>query len=96
MTNQPLMIVARFKAKPGMEAQVKQDLLDMTTPSRAESGCITYDLHQDTQDSSVYEIWQNQAALDFHLGTPYFKHIKEAFETTLAEPFEAIFLEKIG
>jgi quinol monooxygenase YgiN len=98
MTNQPLTIIARFKAKPGMEAQVKQDLIDMIAPSQAESGCITYDLHQDTQDSSVfvlYEIWQNQAALDFHLETPYFKHIKKAFETTLAEPFEATFLEKI-
>jgi quinol monooxygenase YgiN len=98
MTNQPLIIIARFKAKPGMEAQVKQDLIDMIASSLAESGCITYDLHQDTQDSSVfvlYEIWQSQAALDFHLETPYFKRIKEAFETTLAEPFAATFLEKI-
>jgi quinol monooxygenase YgiN len=98
MTNQPLTIIARFKAKSGIEAQVKQDLLDMIAPSRAESGCITYDLHQDTQDPSVfvlYEIWQSQAALDFHLKTPYFKRIKESFETTLAEPFEAMFLDKI-
>lgn len=99
MTNQSLTIIARFKAKPGMEAQVKKDLIDMIAPSRAESGCITYDLHQDTQDPSVfvlYEIWQNQASLDFHLETPYFKRIKESFATTLAEPFEAMFLEKIG
>jgi quinol monooxygenase YgiN len=98
MTNQPLTIVARFKAKPGMEAQVKQDLIDMITPSLTESGCIAYDLHQDTQNPSIfvlYEIWQGQAALDVHLETPYFKRIKEAFETTLAEPFEATFLEKI-
>jgi quinol monooxygenase YgiN len=98
MTNQPLIIIARFKAKSGMEIQVKQDLLDMIAPSRAEEGCIAYDLHQDTTDPCVfvlYEIWQSQAALDFHLETPYFKHIKEAFATTLAEPFEAMFLDKI-
>jgi quinol monooxygenase YgiN len=99
MSNQPLTIVVRFKAKSGMEAPVKQDLLDMIAPTRAEEGCITYDLHQDNTDPCVfvlYEIWQSQAALDFHLETPYFKCIKEAFATTLAEPFEAMFLEKIG
>ena len=99
MTNQSLTIIARFKVKPGMEAQVKQNLLDMIAPTCAEEGCITYDLHQDKQDPSVfvlYEIWQSQAALDFHLETPYFKRIKETFATTLAEPFEAMFLEKIA
>jgi len=37
MAHQPLTIVARFKAKLGMEEQVKQDLLDMIAPTYAET-----------------------------------------------------------
>ncbi len=81
-----LTIVARIKAKSGMEERMQQDLLSLLTPTRTEPGCITFDLLLDTNDSSVfllYENWQNQAALDAHFQQPYVKQVLKAYEVTL-------------
>ncbi|NJR60921.1 MAG: antibiotic biosynthesis monooxygenase [Cyanobacteria bacterium CRU_2_1] len=48
-----LTIVARIKAKPGMEERMRQDLLGLLAPTRAESSCITFDLLIDTNDPTV-------------------------------------------
>ena len=72
--NQPLTIIARFRAKPGQEARLLQELQRLPGPTRAEPGCITYDLHQSQSDPSLfvfYENWATQAALDAHFKTPH-------------------------
>lgn len=97
--HQFVTIVARFKAKPGLEEQLKQDLLEMLTPTRAEAGCITYDLHISTTDPSLfvlYEIWQDQAALNAHFATSYSKQIAAAFENTLSQPYEMTLLQPLN
>lgn len=94
-----LTIVARIKAKPGMEERMRQDLLGLLAPTRTESGCITYDLLIDKNDPTVfvfYETWKDQAALDGHFQQPYVKQALKAYEETLAEPLSVMFLEKIG
>jgi quinol monooxygenase YgiN len=94
-----LTIVARIKAKPRMEERMKQDLLGVLAPTRAESGCITFDLLLDKNDPTVfvlYENWKDQAALDAHFQQPYVKQVMKAYEEMLAEPLEVMFLEKIG
>jgi quinol monooxygenase YgiN len=99
MSNPLLTIVARIKAKPGMEERTRQDLLGVLAPTRAESGCITFDLLIDPKDPTVfvlYENWKDQAALDAHFQQPYVKQVLKAYEETLAEPIEVMSLEKIG
>ncbi|WP_404786923.1 putative quinol monooxygenase [Altericista sp. CCNU0014] len=94
----PLTVIARIKAKPGMEKQMQQDLLGLLTPTRAEAGCITFDLLMDANDPTVfvlYENWESQAALDSHFEQPYVKQVLRAYEVTLAEPIAAHFLSKI-
>ncbi|HAJ60619.1 MAG TPA: hypothetical protein DCP31_16245 [Cyanobacteria bacterium UBA8543] len=98
MTHQPLTIIAYIKAKPGMEQQMQQDLLGLLAPTRTESGCITFDLLQDTQDSTtfvLYENWNDQAAVDAHFQQPYVKQVLKAYEETLAEPIAVMSLSKI-
>lgn len=99
MTDLLLTIVARIKAKSGMEARMQQDLLGLLAPTRAESGCITFDLLQDTSNPTVfvlYENWKDQASLDAHFQQPYVKQVLQAYEETLAEPINVMTLEKIG
>ncbi len=94
-----LTIVVRIKAKPGMEERMRQDLLGVLAPTRAESGCITFDLLIDTNDPTVfvlYENWKDQAALDAHFQQPYVKQVMKAYEETSAEPLAIMSLEKIG
>jgi quinol monooxygenase YgiN len=74
MTTTPLIIIAHFKAKPGQEAQLREELHRLLAPTREEAGCILYDLHESPADPSqflFYEIWKSQADLDAHLQTPH-------------------------
>jgi quinol monooxygenase YgiN len=98
MSDSGLTIVARIKAKSGMQERMRQDLLSLLAPTRAESGCITFDLLQDTKDPSIfvlYENWTDRAALDAHFQQPYVKQVLQAYEETLAEPVEVLFLKKV-
>jgi quinol monooxygenase YgiN len=76
--SQPLTIVARMRAKAGQEARLKKELLGLVAPTRAEAGCISYDLHQSETDPALfvfYETWKSQAELDAHFETPHIKAI---------------------
>jgi quinol monooxygenase YgiN len=93
-----LTIIARVKAKPGMEQRMQQDLLALLAPTRSEAGCITFDLLIDINDPTVfmlYENWESKAALDAHFEQPYVKQVLQAYEVTLAEPIAVNFLSKV-
>ena len=72
--SEPLTIVARFRAKAGQESRLRQELQRLLAPTRAEAGCISYDLHQSQSDPALfvfYENWASQAALDAHSQSPH-------------------------
>jgi len=57
-----------------------QALRELAGPSRAEAGCILYDVCRSTTDPDalfVLEEWESQAALDEHMATPAFKAFAE-------------------
>ena len=65
-----LTVVAKIAAKEGKGELVKQELLKMIDLTRAEDGCINYDLHQDNTDANVFyfhENWESKAHLSAHL-----------------------------
>ena len=69
-----LSVVATMRAKPGKEQELRALLESLIEPTRAESGCTTYALHQGTQDPQLfvfYENWTSDAHLDAHLAMPY-------------------------
>ncbi len=91
MENQKVTVVARMKAKLGKEAQVKQELLKLLSPTRAEAGCINYDMHQSLDNQAhflFHENWTNQGALNKHLETPHLKNFLNQADQLLAEPVE--------
>ena len=47
-----LTVVAKIKAKPGCEAEVHRELLQLISPTLAESGCLNYDLHRSIEDDN--------------------------------------------
>ncbi|MBF0381979.1 MAG: antibiotic biosynthesis monooxygenase [Magnetococcales bacterium] len=74
-----ISVHATVFAKEGKEEEVKQHLLGLLGPTRAEKGCINYDLHQSTDpgkkgDFIFYENWENQECFNGHLNAP---HVKE-------------------
>lgn len=91
MSNQQVTVTARIKVKPGMEEQFKQEYLPVLALTRAEEGCINYDLHQSADEPSLFmlhENWLSKEILDRHLAMPYIKALGEKAGEFLAEPPE--------
>ena len=73
-----IVLIATLKAKPGKEKQVEEILGAMIPKVQNEKGCTKYILHRVKADPSqflFYEEYADQAALDIHNNTPYFKEL---------------------
>ena len=91
MTNGKVTVVARFKARPGMEETLRRELLALIDPTTAENGCINYDLHQSADDKALFmfhENWLSREDLDDHLQMPYLQAFLARTDELLAEPAE--------
>ena len=67
-------ILFRATAKPGNADAVREALLAAVAPTRAEPGCISYELHVDEDNSSrftSYELWASDEALQAHGQAPH-------------------------
>jgi len=54
-------LIAHVRAKPGQESRVRQVLEGLLAPTRAEAGCINYDLHQSQKGPrSVRLLWKRE------------------------------------
>ena len=76
----PLILIARMRAKSGQQARLRQELQRLVAPTRAEPGCITYDLHESQADPAefmFYEVWKSPADLEAHFETPHMKAMKK-------------------
>lgn len=94
-----LTLLAKLKAKPGKEAALREALMAMVEPSRAESGCINYDLHVEQSDESilwVYENWVDTDALVAHTKEPHYLALGEKKDALLAAPVQLIKLNEIS
>lgn len=89
MAEGKVTVVATFKAKPGMEETARETILALVAPTRAEAGCINYDLHRSPDDPSVfmlYENWVSKKDLDEHLAMPYLQDLLAKADDLFTEP----------
>jgi quinol monooxygenase YgiN len=73
--NKPFSMIVRFKVKPDQVEAVLAAATKAVPASRAEKGCIAYDVQQSLDESTeflVLETWRDAAALRFHSGTDHF------------------------
>ena len=92
-------VTARVRAIKGMEDEVRRECHALVAPSRAERGCINYDLHQSADDACLflfYENWESREDLERHLATAHALRFDERTEGMLAEPEEITFWEMIS
>jgi len=90
-------VIARFVAREGSANQLKALLQGMLVPTRAESGCESYELYESDSRGRFYlnETWESQAALDRHMATPHFKRLKQTGAELVKEPFEVNIVREI-
>lgn len=77
--SQSLRVVARITAKPDKVPDVRAILLGLVAPTRAEEGCVVYELLQnraDPTDFTFVEEWASDATFERHHATA---HIRAAF-----------------
>lgn len=92
-----IVITAILKPKEGFEQQLLSELKKVYVKSRQESGCVQYILHQSVEDQGfvLYEVWENQAALDHHTESAHYQEYRkniagiatrEVYKLKLIEP----------
>ncbi|GAB2644293.1 putative quinol monooxygenase [Vibrio panuliri] len=80
MTN--LTIVANIVAKEDKVELVKQELLNLIEFTRAEEGCVNYDLHQDNTNPAHFLFFENWATRELWQQHMANSHIAEYLAAT--------------
>jgi quinol monooxygenase YgiN len=78
--NEVLTAVTFIRGIEGKEEELEAHLLSLSAPTRAEAGCVLYDLYRSPQVSHHFlrlEVWASPAALEAHKASP---HIRASFE----------------
>ena len=93
----PLTVIAKLKAKDGCEQQLGAVLSSLIKPTRAEPGCITYDLHRSHDEPGLfifYENWASRPLWDAHMKSPHLLEFGEK-QGALTESWDLFVGEKI-
>ena len=83
-----LSLVAQIKAKPGKEDELRRVLTDLVQPTRAEEGCLTYDLHVANDDPGFflfYETWRTVPSWERHMEAPHLEAFKGRTDELVAD-----------
>ncbi|CCK77412.1 MAG: antibiotic biosynthesis monooxygenase [Oleispira antarctica] len=83
-----LIIVANIKANTDKIDLVKSELLKLIEVTRAEKGCINYDLHQDNENSAhfvFYEKWETRELWQAHMANTHLAEYIVATEGAVTE-----------
>jgi len=83
-----LTIVATILVKEGKRDFVKSELLKLIPITRAEAGCINYDLHQDNENPNLflfYENWESRDLWQTHMDNDHLKAYIEATDGAVEE-----------
>lgn len=72
-----------FIAKDGCEDKMKELLTAMVAPSKAEIGCLFYEIFQYENNLNKFmavETWENEEALDGHKASDHYRIYKTSYE----------------
>lgn len=93
----PLTIIAKLKAKPGSEEQLYEACRKLVAPTRAEEGCINYDMHRSIEDPGLvmfYENWETKPLWERHMESPHLSEFSAETED-MTEVWELFQGEKV-
>lgn len=85
--NEVITAVTLIKGIEGKEEELEAHLLSLAAPTRAEPGCVLYDLYRSPDKKNHFmrlEVWTSPEALEAHKATP---HIRESFARRQKEGF---------
>ena len=89
--SEPLTVIAYARVKAGQEARARAVLVGLVAPTRAEAGCLNYDLHQSNDDPRLFvfhENWVSAADLDAHARSPHIQAFRAVVPEILDGPVD--------
>ncbi len=93
-----IRVIARALARTGKENQLRNALVGMLMPTRAEQGCRLYQFYESINIGLFYfyEEWESKAALDFHRETPHYEQLAHTIRDLIEGHFEVNILDSLG
>jgi quinol monooxygenase YgiN len=89
MSTRSLRVVARITARPETVNEVRAILQGLVAPTRAEEGCMVYELLQnraDATDFTFVEEWANDAVFERHHTSDHIRAAFPSLEALVAAP----------
>ena len=89
-----LAIVVNFEIKPGKDSEAIAALEGNAAGSRTEPGCLKWEWSRhvtETQKFAIYELYADQAAIDFHRASGHFLKWQASLDSFLALKSSGIF-----
>lgn len=89
-----LAIVVNFEIKAGAEAEAIAALEGNAAGSRTEPGCLKWEWSRhvsEPQKFAIYELYTDQAAIDFHRASPHFLAWRVSLDTFMESKTSGIF-----
>src|SRR5262245_5889759 len=86
-------VIARHWARPDKIEEVRKILLSLIEPTRAEPGCLRYELLQrldDPTDFTFVETVASEDALKMHAAAPYIAGLQPKLAGLIARPSEVM------
>lgn len=83
----------------GKEDALKNALMSVVEPSRSESSCLEYRLHQDKNNPTQFILYENWESAQLHqeqFKKSYIIALIEKIEPLLAKPYQVIFANEIS
>lgn len=99
MSKNSLKVVAIAETSADKIEDLKKVCLGLIAPTRKESGCLSYDLYQDTTNPGVFtfiEEWESREDLDVHLKSPHLVAAGEAFGKIVTKDLIVLMLNKLA
>jgi quinol monooxygenase YgiN len=93
-----ITVVATIEARVSQGDAVAVELRKLIAPTRAEKGCIAYDLSRSADDPRVFvftELWESREALSAHAASKHMAAWAKAREGMLAGPVRIEALEAV-
>lgn len=96
VSSNDIVVLARMQTQPGKEAAFVKAFLSTVPISRAEAGCLAYEVNTDLTDSTkfvIYERWADRDALRAHIKSPHMQALLAEIPTLIAAdnpPFQKL------
>ena len=96
-----IIVFASFYPKKNKSDEVKQIILAMINPTRAEEGNEIYNFYEVKNDDGknisfhLFEVYKDSAALNFHRNTSHYKNYRTKIVNLLDRPIEVKVLTSI-